>query len=324
MTIATPTERSVQGRLIRTVLARVAGGMFVLWGAITLSFFGLHLAPGDTAELIVGQVDNIGETDAAVIELARQQWGLDRPILVQYADFLGRAFSGDWGLSYVESRPVSDVLLSRIWPTIELGLLGFTASVVLAVLIAVLSNIRSGPVREAINAIELVFASLPSFWLGLILLFIFSFQLKLFPVSGTDGWQSQVLPVATLAIPITAYLTQLLRGELDHHADAQFGVTAASRGTGPFRLVWRHTLRHSLIPVVTVSGTILGSLLGGAILIEQIFGRTGLGKITVLAVQRHDIPVVLAVVTISAFVYVALSTIVDLLYLVLDPRLRHG
>lgn len=315
---AIDAQRRRRFRYVMTfVLRRVVGAVLVVWGCVTATFFGLLLAPGDTALLLAGE----NATDEQV-ELIRDQWGLDQSWLSQYLSYLGRLLQGDWGYSYSRKVPVAELIDGKLWPTVQLGLTAFVVALVLAVTVAVLSASSSRPVRAVIDVIELVFASVPSFWLALLLLFAFSFTLHWFPVSGNQGIASLVLPVLTLALPTSALLSQVIRGELDRTADEPFGLTVRARGASRLRFLWTHGVRHSWGPAVTISGTVLGSLLGGAVITEQVFGRQGLGQVTVAAVQVQDMPVVLAVAIISAIVFVVTSTLVDISYLIIDPRLR--
>ncbi|WP_229194718.1 ABC transporter permease [Bradyrhizobium acaciae] len=170
--------------------------------------------------------------------------------------------------------------------------------------------------------VELVFASTPVFWLGILLLMAFSFNLRWFPVSGAVGWKSIVLPSITLALPTAGLLTQVLREAMEKTLDAPFVTTVRARGVGEFLIRWRHVLRHALLPAVTLGGWLIGGLLGGAVITEKVFGRPGLGTVTLGAVLTHDVPVVLTVVLLAAFIHVAASTLLDILYVLIDPRLR--
>jgi peptide/nickel transport system permease protein len=160
------------------------------------------------------------------------------------------------------------------------------------------------------------------FWLGILLLMAFSFNLRWFPVSGAEGWNSLVLPAITLALPTAGLLTQVLREAMEKTLDQPFVTTVRSRGVGEFVIRWRHVLRHALLPAVTLGGWLIGGLLGGAVITEKVFGRPGLGTVTLGAVLTHDVPVVLTVVLLAAFIHVAASTLLDILYVLIDPRLR--
>ncbi|WP_433717660.1 ABC transporter permease [Actinoplanes sp. CA-051413] len=304
--------------LAAAVLRRLVTGLVVLWAAATAGYLALLAAPGDTVDSIVG--------DGADTPLIRAQivaeWGLDRPAVVQYVDYLWRATHGDLGRSYLLQRPVRDVVGEQLWPTLKLALAAALLGVVLSLLLAI--STRRPWARRVSSTAELVLVSTPPFLIGIILLSVFSFRLGLFPVAGDRGFAALVLPAVTLALPIAGILTQVLRDGLDRALDEPFAVTARSRGLRESAVLLRHALRHALLPAVTLTGWLFGILLGGAVIIESVFGRPGLGQVTLAAVTSKDMPVVLAVVVLSAAVYVVLNTAADLAYLIVDPRLRRS
>ncbi len=210
-----------------------------------------------------------------------------------------------------------------MWPTLKLTGLALVVSLVFAVLMAVTTAHRRWGQRIA-GSIELVLASTPSFWLGIVLLFIFSFTLRWFPVAGDRSFSSLVLPAFSLGLAQGAVVSQVLRRGLEDALDEPFVLTLRAWGLGNTVIRLRHALRHAALPAVTLTGWLIGGLLSGAVITEQVFGRPGLGKITVDAVLGKDLPVVLAVAIFSALVYVVLSTLVDILYLFIDPRLRDA
>jgi len=301
---------------VTAVLRRLATGAVVLWAAATAAYLALLAAPGDTVDSIIG--------DGADTPLIRSQivaeWGLNRPAVVQYADYLLRAAHGDLGRSYLLQRPVRDIVGEQIWPTLKLALFAALLGALLSLLLAVTT--RRPWARRASSTAELVLVSTPPFLIGIILLSVFSFRFGLFPVAGDRGFAALVLPAVTLALPIAGVLTQVLRDGLDRALEEPFAVTARSRGLRESAVLLRHALRHALLPAVTLTGWLFGILLGGAVIIEQVFGRPGLGQVTLQAVNTKDMPVVLAVVVLSAAVYVVLNTAADLAYLLIDPRLR--
>jgi peptide/nickel transport system permease protein len=203
-----------------------------------------------------------------------------------------------------------------------LEMLAGVLAMVIAVGLAVLTAGRGRISRQIASFLELVFASTPVFWLGILLLMVFSFTLRWFPVSGANGWQSIVLPSLTLALPTAGLLAQVLREAIEKTLDQPFVTTIRSRGVSELSIRARHVLRHALLPAVTLGGWLIGGLLGGAVITEKVFGRPGLGTVTLGAVLTHDVPVVLAVVLLAAFIHVAASTLLDILYLLIDPRLR--
>lgn len=301
------------------IAGRLGSGLFVLWAAVTLNFAAVHLAPGDIVSLLIGEQIRTPEIEAAI----RTEWGLDQPLFSQYLHYLSRMLHGDLGRSYILQTDVSSLILSQITPTLKLTAAALVVAIVFAVASAVLTAGRRIPGALA-GALELTLISTPPFWLGIVLLFVFSFTLKLFPVSGDRSFAALILPALSLGLALGAVIGQVLRQGLERALEEPFALTVRSWGTSGLVLKLRHGLRHAALPAVTLTGWLVGSLLSGAVITESVFGRPGLGRITVEAVLSHDLPVVLAVAIFSAFIYVTLSTLVDILYLLLDPRLRHG
>ncbi|UJD89548.1 ABC transporter permease [Rahnella aquatilis] len=299
------------GRITRRILT----GVLVLWAAVTLSFISVYLAPGDIVSLLMGEQVHTPAIEAAI----RAEWGLDQPLYLQYLHYLWRVLHGDFGRSYLLNTDVSSLVLSQLWPTLKLTALALVVSLVFAVLMAVTTAHRRWGQRIA-GCVELILASTPSFWLGIVLLFIFSFTLRWFPVAGDRSFSSLVLPALSLGLAQGAVVSQVLRRGLEDALNEPFVLTLRAWGLG--NTVIR--LRHAALPAVTLTGWLIGGLLSGAVITEQVFGRPGLGKITVDAVLGKDLPVVLAVAIFSALVYVVLSTLVDILYLFIDPRLRDA
>ncbi|MGV1835904.1 ABC transporter permease [Rhizobium rhizogenes] len=306
-----------RGTLLSQVLGRVGSGIVVLWAAVTLSFVSLHIAPGDIVDLLIGEQLRTPAVEAAI----RAEWGLNEPLYSQYLSYLGRILHGDFGRSYILQTDVSALVLSQLLPTLKLTAAALVVAAVFAVVSAVATAGRRWSRRIA-GGLELVLISTPSFWLGIVLLFVFSFTLKLFPVAGDRTFSALVLPAPALGLSLGAVIGQVLREGLERALEEPFALTVRSWGASSVTLRLRHGLRHAALPAVTLTGWLVGGLLSGAVITEQVFGRPGLGKVTVDAVLGKDLPVVLAVAILSAFIYVVLSTLVDVLYLFLDPRLR--
>lgn len=310
---AARTPSPVVGAVVRRLLGAVA----VLWAAVTLTFLALQLIPGNIEDIMAGDVDYPGLREAI-----REQWNLDEPLPVQYLGYLGGLLTGDLGRSYVQRRDVSQLLGEQIGPTLQLALAAGVIALAAAVLVAVLTSGRNRRLRAFFNGVEVVANSLPVFWFGLLLLMAFSVQLRIFPISGADGLAGLVLPALTLALPTFGLLSQVLRDAMERSLEQPFSTTALSRGISPGRLRISHSLRHGMIPTVTLAGWLIGQLLGGAVITETVFGRPGLGTATMTAVLSKDVPVVMAVVLVVAFIYVVVSTLVDLSYSIIDPRTK--
>jgi peptide/nickel transport system permease protein len=300
------------------VARRLGEGAVVVWAAATLTFVAVQAAPGETINTLLGANANDPTLRAQVI----REWGLDHPALVQYLLYFWRLAHGDMGVSYVHHRPVTSLLAEQFPPTIELTLWAFAIAITLAITLAMMSG-RSSRVTRAISQFaELAVVSAPPFWIGMLLLAIFSFRLGMFPVSGSGGVLAVILPAMAVGLPIGCFGAQVLREGLDRAQDQPFAVTARARGVSRFGLTRIHTLRHAAMPAMTISGLAFGNLLGGAVTCEQVFGRAGIGQVAVTAITTKDIPVILAVALTSAVAFVVVTTVVDLLYLAIDPRLR--
>ncbi|PXW25586.1 ABC transporter permease [Paraburkholderia caballeronis] len=307
--------------MLRQVATRVVTGLFVLWLAASAAFVAIHALPGRIEDILAGDLSYPGLRDAIAA-----QWGLDHSLLWQYGQFLARLAHGDLGTSFVMQQPVRAVLGSQLWPTVQLagsaGVLALALALIVATATAGASHGRAAWAGRLASMLELGFTSTPVFWLGMLLLIVFSFHWRLFPVSGASGWRSLVLPAITLALPTAGVLSQVMREALEAALDRPFVTTVRARGVSGWGLRVRHLLRHALLPVVTLGGWLIGGLLGGAVITEKMFGRPGLGSVTLEAVTSQDVPVVLAVVLLAAFVHVVISTLLDVAYLFIDPRLR--
>jgi peptide/nickel transport system permease protein len=303
----------------RAAVLRIGTALLVLWGAVTAAFIALRFVPGDQVQAILG-------TGAIVTPELRAQiterYGLDRPIVVQYFDYLGGVLHGDLGTSYVLRRPVLTVLMEQLPNTITLVLSATLLALVIAFAVSLLTAHRAPWVRSLFRSGESLGIAVPSFWLGLMLITVFSFGLRMFPATGSSGFASLVLPTIALAIPVAATLSQVMRDNIEKTLDEPFIVAVRARGAGEIVVRVRHALRHSLVSVVTLAGWLSGTLIGGAVIIEQVFSRPGIGRMTFSAVVSKDTPIVLGVVIVAALFYVIVNAVIDLLYPLIDPRLR--
>lgn len=290
----------------------------MVWAAATLTFIAVQLSPGETINTLLGPNSNDPVLRAQVI----QDWGLDHPAVVQYLLYFGRLLRGDMGVSYIEHRPVSELLADQFPATIELTLWAAGLAVVLAVALAILTSRPARLGRAVSQFLELAVVSAPPFWIGMLLLAVFSFRLGLFPVAGTGGVRAVVLPALAVGLPIGCFLAQILREGLDRALEQPFALTAQARGMGLGAVKLVHALRHAALPALTVGGLAVGNLLGGAVICEQVFGRAGLGQLAVNAINSKDIPIILAIALLAAIVFVVITTLLDLVYLLVDPRLR--
>jgi peptide/nickel transport system permease protein len=313
--------------VIRYLASRIGQALLVVWAAFTLAFVILFLMPSDPAEIIASgglQGETGSEASAAQLEELRAELGLDQPVIVQYASRLIAMTTGDWGTSYQTGRAVTDMLGEGLPPTIGIAVLGLLIAVVVGMSLGFLSTFtRFGPLRQLLLSLPSIGASIPTFWSALMLIQVFSFSLRLLPAFGNSGFESTILPAVALAIPVSAIIAQVFGKSLRTVMAEPYLDTARAKGATRMRAMLSHAVRNALLPVLTMVGMIFGALLSGAVVIETVFGRQGFGRMTVDAVNAQDIPVVMGVVVFSAIVFVIATLVVDLLYPVLDPRIRQ-
>lgn len=310
---------------LRWLLRRLGSVVLVAWVVATVVFFALRAAGGDPTEALLGGPGSQAGPEA--VAAARAQYGLDQPLLVQYLVQLWRVLTLDLGVSYARKVPVADLLTEQLPGTLLLAVLALALAWVLALAVATAAVRATGPVGRAaaalLRGVEVVAAVLPHFWLGAVLIVVFSSTLGWLPAtsSGTDP-AGLVLPTVTLAVPVAGFLGQVMRDSLDEAAAAPFATTARARGASPAGVLWRHTLRHGVLPAVSLSGWAFGSLLSGAVVVETLFGRPGLGRLLLDATMQRDVPVVVGAVVVVAVGYVLVMLLVDVAERLLDPRLR--
>lgn len=305
---------------VKRILWRLLAGLGVLWGAATLTFIAINVTAGDTALAIVGGPDAM--PTAEVLAQVRKEYGLDEPLLTQYGHYIGRLAQGDLGESYRLRIPVLKAVTQQLGATVQLALSAGALSIVLSVLIALLTARRAPWIRSIVSGTELTITSAPSFVIGILLLLVFSFYVHWFPASGSQGWRALVLPTVALALPVVGVLTQVLRQELEDVLEQPFILTARARGMSDAGVRLRHALRHALVPLVTLSGFVFASLLGGAVVVEMLFARQGVGRLMLDAANTKDVPIVLGITLLAAFIYVIVNIVVDVLYSLIDPRVR--
>jgi peptide/nickel transport system permease protein len=302
------------------VLRRIAQSAVTLLGVSVLVFVILRVLPGDPARMLLPD----GAPESAVRELNRQL-GLEKPLLVQYGLFLRSVVRGDFGQSFQYRAPALAVVLERLPATIHLTLAAMVLTIVLGVSLGILAAVRRGTRYDVLGMIFAVLGqSVPNFWLGIMLILFFGVALRWLPTSGFTGWTSLVLPGLTLAAFPTALVARLTRSSMLEILHRDFIRTGRAKGLTERRVVLRHALKNAAIPVLTVLGLQIGALLGGAVITESVFAWPGMGKLIVDAIFFRDFPVVQTVLILSATVFVAINLIVDLLYTVLDPRIRYS
>ncbi|MFJ9249147.1 ABC transporter permease [Streptomyces sp. NPDC101776] len=306
----------------RYVIKRVAQAVGVLWAAYTVSFLVLDFLPGDPVSAMAGAGADTGQVDPAQLAALRHQYGFDKPVLVQYADYLGRAVRGDFGDSVSTGRPVTSTLADALPQTLQLTGAALLLAVLLGGGLAVLATYTSQRwLRQLLLSLPPLGVSVPTFWVGLLLVETFSFRLRWFPAFGNDGLRGLVLPAVTLAIPTGAQVAQVLAKSLLTALDQAYVETARAKGAGRWRVHLRHALRNASLPALTVVGLLVGQLIAGSVVVETVFSRDGLGRVTAAAVTAQDIPLVQGVVVFGALIFVVTNLIVDLVYPLFDPRI---
>jgi peptide/nickel transport system permease protein len=316
-----PARTSV--RAARRALFKVVSAVVVLIAAASVTFFAQLIIPGDRATTILNLLNGRDQkwSDGELAPV-NAKFGFDHSLIVQYLHYVGGFFKGDLGTSYTQYRPVTSVIGAQIVPSLVLTIGALVTAWIIALVVTVVTVKRGRVVTGAGSSFEAFTASLPHYWVGVILLVVFAVKIPIFPVIGGDGVWGTVLPVLTLAIPLSGFLGQVTRDEFDKVLDQPFIITARARGMGDTGIRLRHALRHAVLPAITLSGWALGALISGAVIAENIFGRPGIGQVLVTAVNTRDVPTVAGIVLVVAAVYIVANLLVDLAYALVDPRLR--
>ncbi len=306
--------------MIPYLAGRVGQAAVVLWATFTAAFLLLQVLPGD-AIMIKFMSSDMGLTADQIADI-RASYGADGSVWEQYLHTMGNFLSGNFGYSIQAGVPVAELIEANLTPTLQLASLGFAAAVLLTVVLAALVNVVGLKwLRAALQSLPSLFVSVPVFWLGIMLIQLFSFQLGLVSVINPGPIERLVLPVLTLAIPISAPLTQILLRNIDEVSAQPFVAVARAKGASRHWVLWKHVARNAVLPTLTIAGVLFGELLAGAVVTEAVYGLNGLGGLTNQAVGNHDTAVLQAIVVVSALAFVTINLIVDLLYPVLDPRL---
>ena len=309
------------------ILRRLMQLAIVLVVVGIVAFLLIHLAPGDPASVMLGS-----NATQDQVERLRRHLSLDQPLPVQFVAWSTRVIRGDLGISHFAQKPVLQVLAQRAEPTLILTTMSILVAMLIGVPTGIVAAIRRGTaVDQAALALALVGASVPSFWLGLSLILYFAVRLGWLPSSGivfwqTGGWESlryYVLPALALGFPNSALITRITRSSMLDVLQQDYVRTAASKGLSSVRVIVRHALRNALVPIITVVGLTIASLMGGAVVTETVFSIPGVGRLVVQSVLRRDYPVIQAAILLVATIYVMINLVVDLIYVWVDPRIRY-
>jgi peptide/nickel transport system permease protein len=309
---------------LKFVLSRVGQALLVLWAAFTVTFVILEVLPSDAIETKYNNAggDSVNLTEEN-LDALRSEFGLDLPLWQRYLQFCGRAIQLDLGNSISQNRPVTDLLVENLPPTLQLAGFALAVGLVAGCAIAFLANwLRSPLLRRALTRLPALGVAFPSFWIGLLLVQLFSFHWQLFPATGSRTPASVVLPGLMMAIGPAAILAQLLNRSLSETLQEQYIVTAGAKGLGRGEVFWRHALRNASLPALTILGMMVAGTVTGAIVAETVFSRAGVGRLAQQAVEVQDLPLVQGIVLMAAFAFVTVNLIVDLIYPVLDRRIK--
>ena len=302
------------------VIRRLAAIVALTFGITVLVFLIIRLIPGDPAIVMLGT--NAGDPD--LVARLHHQLGLDQPIQVQYLHWITNVLHGDFGYSYGQQQSVSSLLAANFPATIQLTIAGLALSLLLGTVIGVAAALRRNQgLDTVVMGIALACMSIPSFWLGLLLILLFAVQLPWFDVVGGTSLKGLVLPALTLALGGAGFNARFVRSSIIHAQVQKHVITARAKGTTRVQVFRRHVLRNALLPVLTVAGIQVGQLLSGAVIVETVFSRPGIGRLLVQAILAKDYLTVQAVVLIIAVLYALANFAVDMLYPVLDPRIGH-
>lgn len=302
------------------VLRRIVQAVPVLIGISLFTFLMVHLIPGDPVQAFAGEKPLSPAMEAEI----RARYGFDKPLWQQYRIFVSHLARGDLGVSYKSQRPVIDAIREVAWPTVQLCLAGLLVALVLGLSLGIFAAIFHNTWFDTVAmVIALIGVAMPSFYLGLLLLFAFSFHFTLFPATGIGGWEHLVLPALTIGFGSSAYLARLVRSSMLETMGQDYVVTARSKGLTERGVVIRHALKNALIPTVTYFGIQLAGLLTGAVVTENVFSRPGLGRLAVNAIGNRDMPMIQGVVLVTAVIYLLVSLLVDLSYGFIDPRIHY-
>ncbi len=305
--------------MLNYLIKRLFSTIPVLIGISLLLFFMLRMLPGDPAQVLAGQMATPQE-----IENIRRQLGLDRPIYEQYVTYLSRLARFDLGRSARTQNPVTEEIWARLPNTLLLAVVAITLACLLGIPAGIISAVRPYSWIDYLVTTSALFGmSMPVFWLGLMLVVVFSVILKWLPAGGTGSWQHVILPSVTLAAFVVAFISRMTRSAMLETLAQDYTTTARSKGLKERVVVIKHALKNALIPIITVVGLQFGLLLGGAVLTETVFAWPGLGRLIVDSILARDYPVIQGAILIFGLLYIMVNLVVDLIYALVDPRIRY-
>ena len=307
--------------MLAYIAQRLVQGVVVVIGVSFIVFALMHLTPGNPAEMMISEFG----ASAADLKRLEQQLGLDQPWPAQYRDFLLAALRGDLGRSLFSKREVTQQALAALPQTVLLTGSAIVVALLLGVPLGIVSAVRHRTWVDAVSmVISLLGVAMPVFWVALVLILMFSVNLRWFPATGNVGPRSLVLPALALGAGVAGLIARLVRSSMLEVLRAEYVVTARAKGAREITVVLRHALRNALIPLVTIVGLQIGNLLSGAVVIETVFARQGIGSVLIKAILRKDFPLVQGLILFIAVAYVLINLVIDIAYRMIDPRIRYG
>jgi len=313
--------------LIFIIIRRLLFSIPTIFGIATLAFMLGHLTPGDPAIAALGiDLEGYSDVDQEEVERVRQELGLDKPIIIQYAIWLGNALVGDFGRSYVSSAPVAELVFEALPSTILLMMLTMTLAIVVGISLGVISAIYRGTWADYLARLIAIFGvSTPTFWFAIILMLLFAFIFPIFPITGDisqHGLKAMILPSLTIALHPAALIARIMRSSMLEVLSQEMTRTATAKGLSPRRVYMVHAFRNAINPVITVVGFQFANLLGGAVAVEFIFSLPGLGSLLIEGIYEKDILVIQGAVLVISVAFALSNLFVDILYILIDPRIR--
>lgn len=302
------------------IIKRITGLLTVIFGVLLLTFLLIHLVPGDPVDVMLGESANVADRAALHAEL-----GLDQPLANQFGQYLVKLVHGDLGQSIHTHTPIVNLIQARYPATLKLALLSLIIGITVGVPLGIFAALKAGGWQDfLVTIVSVRLSAMPAFWLGPVLMLIFAVWLGWLPVSGMDTGASIILPAVTLGFGLSAILTRMTRTSLLEVLNDDYIRTARAKGLSEHTVILRHALRAALLPIITIVGLQMGSLLAGTVITETIFSWDGIGKLLVESIEKRDYPVTQACVLIVALSYVMVNLVTDILYRLADPRVRHA
>ncbi len=302
------------------IIQRLTSLFIVIFGVLLLTFLLIHLVPGDPVDVMLGESANMADRAALRADL-----GLNQPLIQQFGHYVAKLMQGDFGQSIHTKTPIVELIKARYPATVKLALLSLLIGIVIGVPLGVFAALKAGHWQDfVVTIVSVRLSAMPAFWLGPVLMLIFAVWLGWLPVSGMDTGTSIILPAITLGFGLSAILTRMTRTSLLEVLNDDYIRTARAKGLSERTVILRHALRAALLPIITIVGLQMGSLLAGTVITETIFSWDGIGRLLVESIEKRDYPVTQACVLIVALSYVLVNLVTDILYRLADPRVRHA